>query len=153
MAHVLPMEKRVSVINALVEGCSISSASRMTGVTRVAITRLLVLVGLGCKRLHDRLVQGLECTLIQMDELWTFVHKKERRVAPGDPAEWGDAYTYVAMSPITKLVVAYRVGKRDQPDADAFLLDVRARLTTIPRSRAPLSVAMRRPWATLSAAR
>ena len=88
MSHVLPMEKRVAIAQALVEGCSVSTTSRMTGVCRRAITRLLLMLGEGCRRLHDRLVRGLSIRLVQMDEIWSFIHKKERRVEPGEPAEW-----------------------------------------------------------------
>ena len=98
--HVLAREKRVAVATALVEGCSVATTSRMTGVCRRAIHRLLLLLGEGCRRLHNKLVRGVECIDVEMDELWTFVHKKERRVEATDPVEWGDAYVYVAMARI-----------------------------------------------------
>jgi IS1 family transposase len=127
----LSMAQRAAVVQALVEGCSISTTSRMTGVSRPTILRLLLAMGEGCKRLHNQLVHGVEACAIEMDELWTFVHKKERRVAPGEPEEWGDNYVYVAMARHSKLVLAWAVGKRDQATTDAFLRDVRGRVRGI----------------------
>jgi len=131
VSNVLSAEKRVAVATALVEGCSIATTARMTGVSRDTIGRLLIKLGEGCKRLHNKLVRGVEAGAVEMDELWTFVHKKERRVAPGEPEEWGDNYVYVAMPRHSKLVIAWAVGKRDQATTDAFMRDVRGRVRGI----------------------
>jgi IS1 family transposase len=131
VSNVLSEEKRVAVATALVEGCSIATTARMTGVSRDTIGRLLLKLGEGCKRLHNKLVRGVEAGAVEMDELWTFVHKKERRVAPGEPEEWGDNYVYVAMARHSKLVIAWAVGKRDQATTDAFMRDVRGRVRGI----------------------
>ena len=41
----LSMDKKVAVISALVEGCSVRSTSRMTGVAKNTVTKLLVQAG------------------------------------------------------------------------------------------------------------
>ena len=46
------MEKKVAVISALVEGCSIRSTVRMTGVAKGTILRLLAEVGQACLEFH-----------------------------------------------------------------------------------------------------
>ena len=51
--NVLRAGKKVALLNALVEGNSIMSTERMTGVHRDTIMRLMVRVGEGCARLHD----------------------------------------------------------------------------------------------------
>ena len=45
-----------------------------------------------------------------------------------DPRRVGDQYTFVALDPETKIVPAYRVGKRDLPTAAAFITDLSKRL-------------------------
>jgi hypothetical protein len=45
-----------------------------------------------------------------------------------DPRRLGDQYTFVALDPASKLVPAYRVGKRDLPTASAFIADLSDRL-------------------------
>ena len=66
----------------------------------------------------------------EVDELWSFVGKKQRHVTMKDnPNEVGDFYTFVAIDSETKLIPSYRVGKRDLPTAQAFIGDLASRLT------------------------
>ena len=132
----LPLDRRIQAINCLVEGNSVRSTERLTGVHRDTILRLLGQVGAGCARLMDERMRGLSCRRIQMDEIWCFVGKKQRHVEPGDdPSRVGDQWTFVALDADTKLVPAYRVGKRDLPNAKAFLNDLAARLDNPSSSR------------------
>ncbi|WP_441290798.1 IS1 family transposase [Sorangium sp. KYC3313] len=133
MAHVLPMAKRVEVVSHLVEGAGIRPTSRLTEVSQPAILSLLLRMGEGCERLHNRLVRDVDCVTVQVDEIWSYVQKKEARVKPGDSPEFGEAYTFVGMASASKLVIAYRVGKRDEANTAAFIKDLRARLVTIPQ--------------------
>jgi transposase-like protein len=49
MANVISTAKKIAVITALLEGCSVRSASRMTAVSKGAVLRLLVTVGNACE--------------------------------------------------------------------------------------------------------
>lgn len=51
--NILKIEKQETVIAALVEGSSIRSVERMTGVHRDTITRLLLKVGDTCEQIMD----------------------------------------------------------------------------------------------------
>ncbi|WP_433931151.1 IS1 family transposase [Sorangium cellulosum] len=133
MAHVLPMAKRVAVVAHLIEGAGIRSTSRLTGVSQPAILSLLLRVGEGCERLHNRLVRDVDCRTVQVDEIWSYVQKKQARVVPGDSPEVGEAYVFVGMASASKLVISYRVGKRDEENTKAFIADLRARLVIIPQ--------------------
>jgi IS1 family transposase len=127
------MAKRADALAHLVEGASVRATSRLIGISKPAILSLLLRVGEGCERLHDRFVRDLDVRDVQVDEIWSYVQKKEVRVGPDDPAEWGDAYTFVAMARVCKLVIAYRVGKRSEANANAFIADLRARLLVVPQ--------------------
>ena len=83
--NVLPFDKQVQVIAAITEGCSIRSTERLTGVNRNTVMSLGLRVGEGCERLHDRLMRDLQVNLIELDEQWDFVAKKQRHVQDGDP--------------------------------------------------------------------
>jgi len=52
----LPADKAVSVLDHLREGCGIRATSRLTGVSRDAISRHLAKAGGQAKGLHDELV-------------------------------------------------------------------------------------------------
>ncbi|XXU32015.1 IS1 family transposase [Sorangium sp. So ce887] len=113
------MAKRVEVVAHLVEGAGIRPTSRLTGVSQPAILSLLL--------------RDVDCRTIQVDEIWSYVQKKQSRVTDTDPAERGDAYTFVGMASASKLVISYRVGKRDEENTSAFITDLRARLVTVPQ--------------------
>lgn len=126
----VPAARRTQIINWLVEGNSIRSTERMTDTHRDTICRLLVEVGTGCAKLMDEQMRDLSCHRLQVDEIWTFVQKKQRFVVPGDDTRRvGDQWTFVALDADTKLVPTWRVGKRDLPTASAFLADLSERLS------------------------
>lgn len=63
----LSLDGRAQAIGCLVEGNSIRSTERMTGIHRDTIMRLLVEVGTGCARLMDERMRDLPCQRIQVD--------------------------------------------------------------------------------------
>jgi IS1 family transposase len=128
MANVLPRSKQIAVLTALVEGSSVRSTERMTGVHRDTILRLMARIGGGCSVLLDELMVNLSCTRMELDELWAFVGKKQRHVSPFDDPSLGDTWTYVAIDADTKLVPTFMTGKRDAETTRAFIDDLAARL-------------------------
>lgn len=125
----LSTQRRTQVINCLVEGNSIRSTERMTGIHRDTIMRLMVGVGNSCEMLMREEMKNLSCRRIQVDEIWTYVGKKQRWITKNDDqSKVGDMWTFVALDADTKLVPAFRVGKRNLPTATAFLSDLSDRL-------------------------
>src|SRR5205823_13057302 len=94
----LPISKRVAVISALVEGCSVRSTSRLTGVAKGTILRLLAEVGAACARYQDTSIRNISAKRVQVDEIWSFVGAKQKNVTPEMSAQRmaGDVWTFVA---------------------------------------------------------
>ena len=65
---------------------------------------------------------------MQVDEIWSFVGAKKANVKPEHNADYGDAWTFVAIDADTKLVPSWWVGQRTAEDAWAVLSDLRGRL-------------------------
>jgi IS1 family transposase len=128
--YTLSTDKKLAVISALVEGNSIRSINRMTGVDRNTIASLLLRVGDICSDLMDGSMRNLRCQYVQCDEIWTYVGKKQRRVQKDDSPEVGDQWVSVAMDEETKLVPVYTVGKRTEETTWYFINDLAERLTT-----------------------
>src|SRR2546421_607610 len=126
--NILPFEKQVQIAAALVDGVSIRATERLLGVHRDTIMRWGVQAGEACARLHDALVRDVQPTFLEADEIWTYIAKKQKRVRQTDAPECGDAYTFLAMDAVRKLIISYKVGKRDGVTADAFVADLRARV-------------------------
>jgi IS1 family transposase len=124
-------DKKVAVIAALVEGNSIRSTSRMTGVAKGTILRLLAEVGTACAQYLDVTVRNFKAERIQIDEIWSFVGCKEKHATPEKKAAgMGDAWTFTAIEARTKLVISWMVGARDAGFAQMFLEDVASRVST-----------------------
>ena len=127
----LSTAKRVAVISALVEGCSVRSTSRLTGVAKGTILRLLADVGAACARYQDTAIRNVPARRVQIDEIWSFVGCKQKNITPKiaakNPAA-GDAWTFVAIDPQTKLVLSWLVAHRDVGSATEFMQDVAGRL-------------------------
>ena len=131
MANVLSTEKKVAVITALVEGCSVRSTSRMTGVAKGTILRLLETVGKACAEYQDATLRNIPAKRVQVDEIWSFCFAKAKNVKPHHFDDGGyarDVWTFAAIDAETKLVIGWLVGSRDAGSASHFLRDVADRL-------------------------
>lgn len=128
----LSRDQQIQVIGCLTEGMSIRATERLTGIHRDTIMRLGAKVGRGCAELHDRMMVGLRVGRLELDELWSYVGKKQRHLKRGDSSEKGDQWTYVALASSTRAIVSYRTGKRDTANTQEFIADLRERVLGSP---------------------
>jgi hypothetical protein len=145
MLRQIDASTRAAVLNCLIEGCSIRSTVRMTGVSKKAVSRLLVEAGNVAAEYQDRVMRNLPCKRIQVDELWTFNYCKEKNVTekirekvPGAGSIW----LWVAMDADTKLVPCVAIGSRNTADAYSFISDLASRL----RYRVQMTTDGHRPY-------
>src|SRR5215467_3056369 len=123
--NTLSRDRQIQVIACLTEGASIRSVERLTGIHRDTIMRLALRVGRGCAELHDRMMVGLRVGRLELDELWSFVGKKQRRITRKDGPAKGDQYTFIALGSTSRAIIGYRTGKRDSATAHDFIADLR----------------------------
>ena len=109
----LSMEKALQVLQLLVEGVSIRSAERITGVEKKTILSLLERVGERCEMLLENLIRNVPVKDVQCDELWAFVQMKEKTKTRKalTTEKLGDAYCFVAIERSTKLVLSWHLGR------------------------------------------
>lgn len=128
----LDSKTRAAVISALVEGCSIRAITRMTGVSKPTVLKLLVEIGAVAMKYQDRTFRNLGCRRIQVDECWAFCYSKMKNVTPEIAAKHpdaGDVWTWAAIDADSKLIPCWVVGPRDSASARIFLSDLASRLT------------------------
>jgi IS1 family transposase len=123
--------KRSEVVRCLVEGNSIRSTVRITGVAKNTIVKLLVELGTACDKFHDENVISPNTQRIQCDEIWQFVGAKEKNVPEAHRGEygWGDVWVWTAIDADNKLAVSWHVGMRTPEVGRAFMFDLASRLT------------------------
>jgi len=131
MANKLPIEKKVLVISMLCEGASIRGVERITGVNQNTIMSLGLRVGKACARILDEKMRGLNCRNIEVDEIWGFIGKKEKRATRKESMiiGVGDVWTFIALDADTKIIPSFVVGRRDSYHAKAFMEDLAGRLS------------------------
>ena len=119
----LPEDKVLLILQMLVEGNSIRSIQRITGVRKTTICALLKLAGERCENLMRRTMRKVKCHDLQLDEIWTFCGMKEkaktRRKITSDKI--GDAYCFTAFERDTKLILTYHLGRRTEQDTVTFV--------------------------------
>lgn len=127
--NVLTVDERKQIVAALVEGNSMRAVSRMTGISRNTINKLLVDLGNACSAYQDKTFRNLKCKNIQCDEIWSFIGCKQKNVTDENKDNgWGDVWTWVALDADTKLVPTWFVGTRDAGAAYHFIHDLKDRL-------------------------
>jgi IS1 family transposase len=128
----LTSEQRTAVISCLIEGNSVRSTVRITGVAKKTVMRLVFEVGTFCAEYQNRVFQNLKCEHIQVDECWSFCYCKQKTVtsyiAANNPGA-GDAWLWAAIDADTKLVPCWLIGKRDPESARDFIEDLASRLS------------------------
>jgi IS1 family transposase len=126
----LDTTRRAQVIRCLVEGNSIRSTVRMTGVAKNTVAKLLVEIGAACSEYQDQVMRNLPCQRVQCDEIWAFVGCKQKNVT-AEKAErtvCGDVWTWTAIDAESKLIPCWLIGQRDAIAARDFIEDLAGRL-------------------------
>ena len=80
--------------------------------------------------MSDR-IKNVQAQKVQVDEIWTYVFKKQARISVDENAAGiGDQYVFVGIDSDTKLVISHLVGKRDAASCYYFMRDLKDRLAT-----------------------
>ena len=95
----LTKDKRISILSFLVEGSSMRSVARITGVSINTVAKLLVDAGNACADYHNKAVRNIRARRVQVDEIWSFCYAKEKNVpyAKDAPGWSGDVWTWTAL--------------------------------------------------------
>ena len=126
----LPTKTRAQILGMLVEGMSMRSITRITGVSINTVAKLLTDAGAACAKYHDEHVRNVRAERIEADEIWSFVYSKQKNVrrAKAAPEAAGDAWTWTALDPDSKLMVSWLVADRGVHSAMTFMRDLESRL-------------------------
>lgn len=128
--NVLPIEKRVQVLQLLVEGMSLRAITRISGCSINTVTKLLIDAGIACAAYQDQAIRDIKAKRVQCDEIWAFCHSKQKNVAPAHEGilGFGDVWTWIALDADSKLAINWLVGLRTVECAEAFIGDLASRL-------------------------
>src|SRR3990167_8857628 len=128
----LPPEKRAQALQMMAEGVSLRAITRLTGISRTTLLKLLENAHASFSEYQDRVLVNLPCKRVQVDEAWAFCYAKQKNVpsAKAAPEGAGDIWTWVGIDADTKLVASWYVGARDSEAAMMFMDDLAPRLAS-----------------------
>lgn len=103
----------------LAEGMSLRATSRALQIDKDTACDWLRRASEHCDRLVRYFFRNLHITECQLDELWTFILKKEEHLTPLEQLNdiYGDAWVWITFVPAWKLVPSWVVGKRTTQEA------------------------------------
>ena len=122
--------KRAQILHLLCEGSSIRAITRIMGVSKNTVAKLIEDVGSACAAYHDANVRNVKAKRIQVDEIWSFTYAKQKNVATAKaaPDGAGDTWTWTGIDADSKLIVSWFIGGRDSYTAKLFIDDLASRL-------------------------
>ena len=132
-------DRALLALTLIVEGNSIRSAARITGLEKRTIIRLVVDAGQRCEALLATKIRNVPVSDVQADEIWGFVGKKEGHKNPfeGDDMYLGDAWCFIGIERHSKLVLCFELGKRTETSTGRFMAKLAA--ATHPEKRFQLT--------------
>lgn len=120
--------KRALILRCLTEGNSIRATARLTGSSKNTIFKLVVEFGEFAAWFQDEKLRNLQCTDLQLDEIWAFCGCKEKNKGTCANPQGGDIWTWTALCRDTKLVPSWLVGDRRMNSAREIVNDLESRL-------------------------
>lgn len=130
MANILPREKQLMILRLLVEGNSLRAITRITGICRKAVVRLMVIMGQKCDEFMAANLRDIKSEHVEIDEQWTWVGKKQGHLTDTQKLDetLGDQYFFVGLDQKTKLIIAHTIGKRNEVTTRQFIAKLANRL-------------------------
>ncbi len=116
-----------TIAKSLAEGVGVTATARIHNVDKKTVLLVLAKAGEQVKRVSRSLLINVKVTECQLDEMWSFVAKKEKNLDPVEKLQrsLGDAWIWIAFDATNKIVLAYIVGKRTLPHAVSLLQEVK----------------------------
>lgn len=120
------LDTAARVIEMLCEGLAIRSVSRLTGLNKNTIIRIVVFAGKAVGDFSSRTIRDMEVVEAECDEIWGYSYcKKFTQHSQDRGFKYGDIYTYTAIDRNTKLLLTYAFGKRCTETGACFMHKLR----------------------------
>ena len=131
----LPEEAFENIARSLAEGIGVSTTARIQAVDKKTVLYVLRRAAAHAARTTDALLRDLVVSECQLDEMWSFIGKKEKNLDAVEQlaAVLGDAWIWIAFDAVNKVFLATVVGKRTEPHAVTLLRKLERITAKMPR--------------------
>ena len=116
-----------TIAKSLAEGVGIRTTARIQNVNKKTVLRVLAKASEQALKVRRSLLSNLKVTECQLDEMWSFIGKKEKNLDPIQKMQssLGDAWIWIAFDAVNKIVLAHIIGKRTTVNAISLLEEVK----------------------------
>jgi IS1 family transposase/transposase-like protein len=123
-----PSETVYRALTCLAEGLGIRATARVFQIKKDTVLRWLRRAGQHSAQVSAYLMRNFQVEHAQLDELWTFVFKKEKTLSAWEKlhTEYGDNWIWTAIDPVHKLVLAFVLGDHEEHQAVGLLKKLKA---------------------------
>ncbi len=115
------------ILLMLLEGMSVRAIERITGIQKRTVINLMLTASENAVRVFDALVRNVRPKFVQLDELWAMIGCHGKNVTVDSPADWGDAWTWLALDSDSKMILSFYIGPRNTVSAYKFVKDLSER--------------------------
>jgi IS1 family transposase len=121
-------EKQAMILSAICEGLPMNAVCRMFRVGKHAVSRVVSEAGEALADYMDKEFRDLAVDRLALDEQWQYVGEHGQRMMTKD-RDKGDFWLWAGIDSDTKLVVSFRIGRRDNETGAGFVSDLANRIT------------------------
>ena len=116
------LPETVKVLRMLLEGMSVRSCERLTGMHRDTILSLMVEAGESCRAFMAKSIVKFPAEILELDEQWAFIFCKRKHAdRMGYGSDVGDRYVYTAIDRETKLLLCWHAAERSAEETWQFV--------------------------------
>jgi len=124
----------IQIVQAFVEGNGIRGISRIFDIDKNTVLKYLQKAAYQSRYVTNQFVNNLHIEELQLDEMWSFVFKKEKNLTEDEYMSCleGDQWCWGAKDARTKVIVQYEIGKRTYQLANDLIKNFKKRTDGIP---------------------
>jgi hypothetical protein len=127
----IPLDKKVQIIQCLVNGTSLKETSIVADVSINTVTKLQMELGRACLTFHENMVKSLVTTKeVLCQFIWSFANLAIQEEHDAENEAAADYWTWVAQDNENRLIISFSVSPGNIDSALAILKDVRLRVDT-----------------------
>jgi IS1 family transposase/transposase-like protein len=78
--------------------------------------------------INDFYIFEIDCGEIELDEIWTYIQKKQKNIKDNDNESWGDFWIFTAVKRDSKLLICFKGGKRNKETCIEFINELFERM-------------------------
>jgi IS1 family transposase len=121
-----PTAQVTRAVQQIAEGLSLEAVARIEGIAPSTISKWMKRASFQAGLIDQELVRNIETETVEMDEVYSFAGTKQTLETPS--SDTGKHWTHCSFARVTRLILAVKVGLRDENLAQELVAETASRL-------------------------